>query len=425
MVLKTSHKRTSMVNIMSHRRLASIASIAVGAAVAISSATVYAQTAEGGIALNQLDPSPAGDQFFSLPSPHVVGHLVPRGFAMFDYANGPLVVFDGPNRGAIVATQAFVHVGASMTLWNRLLVHAHLPLAVLQAGDSPTLAGILFPSPSGFEVGDIRLGARIRLHGEPEGPISIALGATIHLPTARADGYAGEGAVRLAPEVIAGGQVWRIAWSAAIRPTFRTSDNPATLQYGAGAAFVLGDRLHVGPEIQASTPIQEGFIRVSDGKAISRGSATNAELLLGARGRIVSNLWIGAAGGVGLTSALGTPAWRAIGTISWSPSGKTENRPAAAATTDSDSDGILDTVDACRYAFGPAHDDVRRHGCPLLDRDEDSVSDVDDACPDEPGQDAKRRGCPADRDNDGVQDALDRCPDIAGDAALFGCSEKK
>jgi OOP family OmpA-OmpF porin len=128
---------------------------------------------------------------------------------------------------------------------------------------------------------------------------------------------------------------------------------------------------------------------------------------------------------LGLTGALGTPAWRAIGTISWSPSGKTENRPAAAATTDSDSDGILDTVDACRYAFGPAHDDVRRHGCPLLDRDEDSVSDVDDACPDEPGQDAKRAGCPADRDNDGVQDALDRCPDIAGDAALFGCSEKK
>jgi NADH-quinone oxidoreductase subunit H len=75
------------------------------ASVLLLVSSAQAQTTTGGIALNQFDPAPAGDRFFSVPSPHAEGHLVPRAVALIDYAHEPLVVTDGVNSGAIVAAQ--------------------------------------------------------------------------------------------------------------------------------------------------------------------------------------------------------------------------------------------------------------------------------------------------------------------------------
>ena len=85
------------------------------------------------------------------------------------------------------------------------------------------------------------------------------------------------------------------------------------------------------------------------------------------------------------------------------------------APSDRDSDGIVDTLDACPDQAGPAS----LNGCP--DRDSDNIADKDDACPDVPGL-AKYKGCPIpDTDKDGINDEEDKCPQVAGVARYQGC----
>ena len=82
---------------------------------------------------------------------------------------------------------------------------------------------------------------------------------------------------------------------------------------------------------------------------------------------------------------------------------------------DRDSDGIIDSLDACPDQAGPAS----LNGCP--DRDNDNIADKDDNCPDVAGL-AKYKGCPIpDTDKDGINDEEDKCPQVAGVARYQGC----
>jgi OOP family OmpA-OmpF porin len=81
---------------------------------------------------------------------------------------------------------------------------------------------------------------------------------------------------------------------------------------------------------------------------------------------------------------------------------------------DDDYDGVPNSVDECRYIFGP----MRTGGCP--DADADGIADKDDRCPDLKGF-ANLSGC-IDRDYDGIIDPDDNCPDAYGEG-LMGCPE--
>lgn len=84
---------------------------------------------------------------------------------------------------------------------------------------------------------------------------------------------------------------------------------------------------------------------------------------------------------------------------------------------DKDSDGVLDSVDACPDVAGP----VENNGCPWSDKDNDGVFDKDDKCPTEAGP-IENNGCPwLDTDKDGVLDKVDKCPSIAGPIENAGC----
>src|SRR4051794_17966725 len=72
--------------------------------------------------LERFEPTPAGDAMFGVPSPAVGGHLVPRATATFDFAYRPLSIQNGTTRYTIVSRQAFLHIDASLALWDRLLV---------------------------------------------------------------------------------------------------------------------------------------------------------------------------------------------------------------------------------------------------------------------------------------------------------------
>ncbi len=408
------------------RRTAIFFSLAVGAATALASRPAAAQSNTlGGYALDQLDPAPAGDDFFGVPSAATPGHLEPRAFLMFDYAKSPLLLGTGK---AIVGSQGFFRGDFSLSLADRVSVSFDLPVAIIQTGDSPTVNGVVLTSPHGAELGDLRLGGRVRLFGEDRSPFQIGIGTNVFFRTAHENSYAGEGAMRVAPYVALSGRVdGKVAsflWAASGGGLLRGGGNSHSITYGAGAAVsFLQDSLQFGPEVYASTQIGAGAL-TSSRVIVEPGSSTSLELLGDAKLRVLGGLYLGIGAGPGLSKGIGTPSFRALGVIGWAPlpARKVEVDP------DQDRDGIAIVYDACPDEAGEKNDDPAKNGCPPSDRDQDRIPDALDACPSLKGRansDPTRNGCPADYDRDGVPDSEDACPNQKGvasaDAARNGC----
>jgi outer membrane protein OmpA-like peptidoglycan-associated protein len=386
------------------------------AALLLAAGPAAAQNGPTG-ALERFEPSVPGDAMFGVASPVVGGHLVPRATVGFDFALKPLSIQDGMTRSVIVSRQGFLHIGASFALWDRLLVSADMPFALLQAGDSPTVAGTKYPSPSGPQVGDLRLGARARLYGDFWDPFQIGVGGYVFMPTAPKQSYAGDGAVRGQPQLLLGGRVTHFVWSLEAGTILRASSHPHTFNAGAGAAVVLGeeDFFQLGPELTMSAPFSKDKSFSTATTTITTGTAVAAELLIGAKIRPLSFLVFGVGAGPGLSQGYGTPQMFAVGTVGYDPLPPHPKKEAP----DRDHDGIPDAEDACPDTPGVRSDDPKKNGCPP-DRDGDGIPDAEDACPDTPGvrsDDPKKNGCPAeapDRDHDGIPDAEDACPDTPG-----------
>jgi OmpA-OmpF porin, OOP family len=380
-----------------------------------------ASASADGLPLNRFDPAPAGDRMFGVQSPYAAGTATPHLMLLGDYANNPLVLrrkSDDAEVGNVVGGQLFVHLNGSLALFDRINLNIDVPLALYQGGDSPTSNGASFSSPSGAEFGDLRAGLRVRLLGGYHDAFQLALGGYVWFPTGKSGGFVGDGNVRGMPQLIVGGRTDRIVWSVAGGPELRSSqvyagvDQATMIKGGAGIGVLLGDRrqFQIGPEVNVAFST----------KSVEKRT-TNAEALLGARYRVVRDLELGIAGGPGLTSGIGTPDFRGLLMVAYSPEQK----------ADRDKDGITDDIDACPDEFGDRSDDPAKNGCPPpKDRDKDGIVDDIDACPDVPGvrsDDPAKNGCPLpkDRDGDGVPDDVDACPDTAGvrsdDPAKNGC----
>lgn len=375
-----------------------------------------------GFALNRYEPSAAGDPFFGVASPATPGHVVPRLALIGDYAHAPLVIrpASGGDGSKLVSDQLFLHLNASLALFDRLLLNVNVPFLLATGGDSPTAGGTTFTSPNSAAVGDIRLGARVRLFGEPRDPLQIAFEARLWAPSGSRSEFTGDGRTRFAPLAVVGGEVESVVWTASIGPSLRPDRRlldvslGTELTFGAGVAVrVLDKHLQVGPELYGATVVGGA------GNAFAR-NATGAELLLGAKYRV--DAWVMGLGvGPGLGVGVGVPDVRALASVAYSP----EVEPAAtaakkdvpaAAAPDGDGDGVPDREDACPSTVGVRNSDPKKNGCPP-DRDGDGVVDAKDACPDVAGvasQDPKKNGCPPDRDADGIVDEKDGCPDVSG-----------
>ena len=392
-----------------------------------------------GLALNRLDPAPAGDRMFGVPSPYAAGHLTPHLMLLGDYAHNPLKLRSVPaddDRGAIVANQLYLHLNAGLALWHRVNLDISVPLAVWQNGDSPTAGGQAFSSPSSAEFGDLRFGLRVRLLGEYHDPFQLALGGYVWAPTGASDSFVSSGQVRGLPQLIMGGRIdERVVWSAAAGPeiqaasTFANVDQGTMFKWGAGLGFLLLENRHlqIGPEVYGAATLRDVQKRT-----------TNAEILLDVRYRIVDDVEVAAGAGPGITSGVGTPDFRALFSLAYTPEQKQKTAiyPQAAPElpADRDRDGILDVDDACPDVKGIADEDPKKNGCPPppkpLDTDGDGILDPEDACvtvKGVPDEDPKKNGCPPpiDTDGDGIFDPEDACPAEKGprddDATKNGC----
>lgn len=410
-------------------------------AVLLATGAAFAQT--GGIALNRFDPAPAGDRMFGVPSPYAAGHLTPHLMVLGDYAHDPLVLRSVPSdddRGSVVKNQLFLHLNVGIALWNRLNLDLSVPVALAQNGDDPTAGGLAFTSPSGAEFGDLRFGARVTLLGEYHDAFQAAIGGYVWAPTGSGDAFVGSGKARGLPMLILGGRIEeRVVWSAAAGPeiqeksTIGNIEQGSMFKWGAGLGFLLLDNRHlqIGPEIYGAATLRDVQKRT-----------TNMELLLGARYRIVDDVEIAAGAGPGLTSGIGTPDFRAVLSLAYTPEQKQAREPIEtpvaepAAPKDRDLDGIIDVEDACPDVKGIPDADEKKNGCPPeekpKDSDGDGILDPADACPTVKGieqQDPKLNGCPPvppkDSDGDGILDKDDACPAEKGapdkDPTKNGC----
>ncbi len=409
------------------------------------------------IALDQLEPTAAGDALFAVPDSTVAPGLRPNFRLLGVYARNPLVIVRNNDErselGKIVTHQFVVHALGSIDLLGTAKVDIDVPMTLSQNGESLSWDNTLVTFPQSSALNDIRAGLRLALVDQGEWRPAIAMSGNVWFPTGDETAYTGADGIRYAVSLHAGADDKTFLWRAAVGRRRKheaeslegVAGSDVFVAAGAAARLAL---LQLGLEIFGSTVAGNGvdpFERVS----------TNLELMLSAKAR-VSDFAFGAGLGPGLTRGIGTPSFRALAMVAYSPSidwpalAKSSERqselapkPAVSQSTtgdaspsdssdsslrlDRDGDGVPDTRDACPTIVGVV--DAKPPGCPP-DADEDGIADMDDKCPSEsgvPSQDPERYGCPPDGDGDGIVDPDDACPRERGratsDPKTHGCPE--
>ena len=384
-----------------------------------------------GFQLDRFDPSERGSDWFSVESLDLRGSLRPAIGVVMDGAYRPLVIYapDGAVRASIVRDQVVAHPGASLVLWSRLRVGFDLPIAVYQDGHAGVLDGVTYLPPATPSIGDLRLGADLRLVGVYGEPFTLALGARVYVPTGQRDNYTGDGTARIDGRLEAAGDLGVFTYAARVGAEYRNLQDTiggsplgSQLLFGAAAGFRAFDRaLIVGPEVYGATII-------SSGDAVFATRSTPVEAVFGFHYTFLRDLRLGGGVGPGLTRGFGSPEVRWLASLEWVPAFEPPREPAPAPApepeptppppADRDGDGVVDDDDACPDVAGVKTDDPKTNGCPP-DRDHDGILDSEDACPDVAGlktEDPKTNGCPPDpdRDKDGIPNDEDACPDAPG-----------
>ena len=451
-------------------------------AIAGLAATAHAQNpparANLGFELNRYEPTTAGEWSFWVDHPWYSSMRYFAGGITLNYAHNPLVQGNLSPSGDYSVTHPIIehrlmgHVDLAGSFLDRVLISASLPIMFLERGTSSNgIAPI-----DGVAVGDPRIGARVRLFGQPyKGPISMSVGVDVWIPihfnrdlTDLSQAQVGDTGVRVLPKLMLGGLAHSVMWSVTAGFLYRGVESignlPANngntvgseLQLGASIKYAnLDYRLAIGPEAVLST-----VVIGQDANTFFRQNYTSLELLLGVHYNIARILQLGVGGGVGLLREPGTPDARALFRLAYAPiraekpkdadhdgildkddacpteAGVRTVDPATNGCPDSDGDGVVDGRDQCpRLAAGPTPD-PERPGCPYIkkdgDEDGDGILDSQDQCRSEPAgahPDPARPGCPLrDKDGDGIFDDKDQCIDVpAGpnpDPNRAGCPDK-
>ncbi len=389
-----------------------------------------------GFAINRFEPAERGSDWFTQDSLNIQGDTRFAFGLTGDWAHQPLVMYDadGDEAASIVQDQFFLHLGGSVTFFERLRFGLSIPLNLYQSGETATLDGVTFESNEDPAFGDVRLAADYLVLGKYRSPFSFAAGARVWLPTGSQDAYAGDGAVRVEPRAMVAGDIKPFVYAANLGFNFRAQDQTfagaemgSEVLGGASAGVrLLDEKLLLGPELYFSTV-------VVDGDSFFGRATTPFEILFGGHYDLTREFRVGAGFGPGLSRGVGTPEWRGVLSIDWIQAVE-EPKAAPPPPADRDGDGVLDRDDACVDIAGVRTDDPKTNGCPPPgDTDGDGVLDPDDACPTVPGEktdDPKTNGCPPpDRDKDGILDRDDACVDEPGektdDPKTNGCPKPK
>jgi hypothetical protein len=277
----------------------------------------HAQQAAG-FAVDRFEPAPAGSQFLSLESLDYEGHLRPAAGLVSAWAWKPLVVYDGQSQqvSALVQQELVEHVQGAIVLWDRARADLDLPVPLAHTGTTTVVGGQTYAAPNGGAVGDLRLGASVRLYSRRDGAFTGAFGAQLFLPTGDTKAFSSDGGVRFWPQLLAAGRRDRLTWAGRlgvhIRPHHACNCDlsPGTeLTAGAGGAWRFVPRFSAGAELYLASAIAGG--------PFASRAGTSLELMLAGH-LVVAPRWNVSLGvAPGLTDGAGTPVARVVAGVQY------------------------------------------------------------------------------------------------------------
>lgn len=218
---------------------------------------------------------------------------------------------DGSQRH-IIQEQLWVYGFLAYGLFERLTLHATLPVPIRQVGevrDAERITARLH----GFAVGDLRLGGRLGLTSPPRStrPFGMALDAVLLIPTGSREAFASDGKVRVqvtaigevltSDHVFIGGTIGVLT-----RPELRLAGTTTgtLLQIAAASGFrTASDALRLGLEGNAQIPFAH--------------AGASYEIFGVARVALLRRIHASVGAGPGLGAGWQTPDFRAVARIGW------------------------------------------------------------------------------------------------------------
>lgn len=236
------------------------------------------------------------------------------------YADDPFVERVATGRGSIeefsiISDQLWSWLSFGWGLGDRLTVHGILPISIHQDGSTRFASGVT-SSLHSAAVGDLGLGARLRLFGGTESSVlGAAIDGVMFIPTGSREAFASDGKVRvrgtLIVEAVPISALYATLNAGVLtRPEIAVADviTANTLQITAAAGFrTSNDFLRVGLEGSLQEPLGE------------KGTGFET-LVVGA-----VQLWglhVTAGVGPGFGDGPGTPDWRAVARVGWGKAAK-------------------------------------------------------------------------------------------------------
>jgi len=277
-----------------------------------ATATARAQVVTG-FADDRFEPAGAGSQWLTAESLDFAGHLRPAAALVADWAVHPIVVYtpEGNSAGALVGEQMLTHFDAAVMMWNRVRFDLNLPLSLFASGTTAQIDTQSYAAPQSGVVGDIRLGAAVRVLQRSRGHLVAAAGLQLFVPTGTTRAFTGDGGVRLWPRAMVSGERRRVVWAASLGLQYRPKDDcgcslaPGTeLNGGAAAGWRFSPRIMAGPELFAALPLSGGTLAARGTPAI--------ELLVGGHFAVHPGWDVSVGLSRGLTQGPGAPAFRAV-----------------------------------------------------------------------------------------------------------------
>ena len=342
-----------------------------------------------GLDAERAQPATGVEGGFILEHAGVPGHL-DWGIGLFvDYANDSVVVVDANDDVVArpLADAATADLLGAIGIFGRVELGLHLPIQFVYSGDSDVIAGGSTLSASAG-LGDLRIVPKVGIlrSGDAASHTLLSFALPFTLPTGNPEAFRGADGFSIEPELLAAFHFGSIGILVNAGYKWR-SDHPVGLPwgdeitFGAGLLYELTEDFRVRGEVFGAKQVRTDV----DGADFTLELLGGVEYWLG-------NVGLYGGAGLGLTDGIGEPDFRIIGGV--------------------------------RFRVGHDPDEGFR------DRDNDGVSDHDDAAPDDPEDEDGYQdddGAPEpDNDGDGIRDEDDECPDIPEEPGgdKDGCPEK-
>lgn len=315
----------------------------------------HAAGQSAGYAVNRVEPSERGSDWFLSESLDLRGRARPFAGVVVDWAYRPLVLRpEGRPVATVITDDVFLHVGGGVVFLDRMRASLSLPVALYRHGDD--VSGLTIAARAPRErpgVGDLRVALDAGIFGEFGDAFHVGVGAQVFLPSGSREAFTSDGTIRLAPRILVAGEGASFAYAGKLGFAYRPFDGIFEGRKLGSEAFAtvsggvkVNDRIVFGPELHAASVVTGGDAFAS--RASSIGG------LLGMHVILFDDFRVGNAIGTGFGLGDGSPDFRLLASLEYAPD----------VCVDKDGDGICAKDDACPLVFGVRTGVRSTNGCP-------------------------------------------------------------